>query len=132
VKEAGGSIEQVSKMKTLVPDDFVIYSGDDSMTLPMMSVGGYGIISVAGHVVGNQIRAMVDAFVAGKVEEAAARHKELYPIFKSLFITSNPVPVKYALQQVGIGNAKVRLPLVEASDSEKAIVLQTMKDLQLV
>lgn len=132
VKEAAGSIEQVSKIKTLVPDDFIIYSGDDSLTLPMMAVGAYGIISVAAHVVGKPIRAMVDAYAAGKVEEAAALHKKLYPIFKSLFITSNPVPVKYALSQVGIGNGKVRLPLVEASDADKAVILQTMKDLDLV
>lgn len=132
VKEAAGSIEQVSKIKTLVPDDFIIYSGDDSLTLPMMAVGAYGIISVAAHVVGKPIRAMVDAYAAGKVEEAAALHKKLYPIFKSLFITSNPVPVKYALSQVGIGNGRVRLPLVEASDADKAVILQTMKDLDLV
>lgn len=122
----------MSKIKTLVPDDFIIYSGDDSLTLPMMAVGAYGIISVAAHVVGKPIRAMVDAYAAGKVEEAAALHKKLYPIFKSLFITSNPVPVKYALSQVGIGNGKVRLPLVEASDADKAVILQTMKDLDLV
>lgn len=132
VKEAGGSLEQVSKIKTLVPDDFIIYSGDDSLTLPMMAVGAYGIISVAAHVVGPQVRAMVDAYAAGQVAEAAALHKKLYPIFKSLFITSNPVPVKYALSQVGFGNGKVRLPLVEANDSEKAAVLQTMKDLNLL
>ena len=132
VKEAGGSVEQVSKIRTLVPDDFVIYSGDDSLTLPMMSVGAYGVISVAAHVAGKEISAMIDAYVAGNVVEAAQWHKKLYPIFKSLFITANPVPVKYALSQVGFGNGKVRLPLVEANDSEKAIVFQTMKDLHLV
>ncbi len=132
VKEAGGSVEQVSKIRTLVPDDFVIYSGDDSLTLPMMSVGAYGVISVAAHVAGKEIRAMIDAYVAGNVAEAAQWHKKLYPIFKSLFITANPVPVKYALSQVGFGNGKVRLPLVEANDSEKAIVFQTIKDLHLV
>lgn len=81
VKEAAGSIEQVSKIKTLVPDDFIIYSGDDSLTLPMMAVGGYGIISVAAHVVGPQIRAMVDAYAAGNVAEAAALHKEIVSNF---------------------------------------------------
>lgn len=132
VKEAAGSIEQVSKIKQLVPADFIIYSGDDSLTLPMMAVGGYGIISVAAHVVGNQVKAMVDAYVAGNVAEATALHQQLYPIFKSLFITSNPVPVKYALNQVGFGNGQVRLPLVEANDQEKAAVLKTMQDLKLV
>lgn len=97
-----------------------------------MAVGGYGIISVAGHVAGSQIHAMVDAYAAGNVKEAEAMHRKLYPIFKSLFITSNPVPVKYALSQVGFGNAKVRLPLVEANENEKATVLKTMKDLALV
>lgn len=132
VKEAAGSIEQVSQIRQLVEDDFIIYSGDDSLTLPMMAVGGYGIISVAGHVVGKQIHAMVDAYAAGNVKEAEAMHRKLYPIFKSLFITSNPVPVKFALSQIGIGNGKVRLPLVEANDAEKEKVLQTMKALELV
>ena len=132
VKEAGGSIEQVSQIKQLVDDDFIIYSGDDSLTLPMMAVGGYGIISVAGHVIGKEIHAMVDAYVDGRVAEAQAWHKKLYPMFKNLFITSNPVPVKYALSQVGIGNGKVRLPLVEANETEKEIVRGTMQNLGLV
>lgn len=132
VKEAAGSVEQVSKIRTLVADDFVIYSGDDSLTIPMMSVGAYGVISVAAHVVGNQIHDMVYSFAAGEVDKAAALHKQLYPIFKSLFITSNPVPVKYALSQVGVGNGIVRLPLVGASDADKAVVLKTMQDLKLV
>lgn len=132
VKEAAGSIEQVSQIKQLVDDDFIIYSGDDSLTLPMMAVGGYGIISVAGHVIGKEIHAMVDAYAEGRVAEAQAWHKKLYPMFKNLFITSNPVPVKYALSQVGIGNGKVRLPLVEANDKEKDIVYGTMQKLGLV
>ena len=122
----------VVAIKGLVDDDFIIYSGDDSLTLPMMAVGGYGIISVAGHVVGNQIHAMVDAYAAGNVKEAEAMHRKLYPIFKSLFITSNPVPVKFALKQQGFGNGKVRLPLVEANEKEQEAVLKTMKDLELV
>ncbi len=132
VKEAAGSIEQVSQIKQLVDDDFIIYSGDDSLTLPMMAVGGSGIISVAGHVVGKEIHAMVDAYVDGRVAEAQEWHKKLYPMFKNLFITSNPVPVKYALSQVGFGNGKVRLPLVEANDAEKEIVYNTMQKLGLV
>ena len=132
VKEAGGSIEQVSQIKQLVDDDFIIYSGDDSLTLPMMAVGGYGIISVAGHVIGKEIHAMVDAYAEGRVAEAAEWHKKLYPMFKNLFITSNPVPVKYALSQVGFGNGKVRLPLVEANETEKEIVRGTMQKLGLV
>lgn len=132
VKEAGGSIEQVSQIRQLVDDDFIIYSGDDSLTLPMMSVGAYGVISVASHVIGKEIHAMVDAYVAGNVTEATAMHKKLYPMFKNMFITSNPVPVKYALSQIGIGNGKVRLPLVEANDTEKSIILKTMQKLALV
>ena len=132
VKEAGGSIEQVSQIKQLVEDDFIIYSGDDSLTLPMMAVGGYGVISVAAHVIGKEIHAMVDAYVDGRVAEAMEWHKKLYPMFKNLFITSNPVPVKYALSQIGFGNGKVRLPLVEANDAEKAVVHGTMEKLGLV
>ncbi|MBQ5668063.1 MAG: 4-hydroxy-tetrahydrodipicolinate synthase, partial [Peptococcaceae bacterium] len=132
VKEAGGSIEQVSQIKQLVEDDFIIYSGDDSLTLPMMAVGGYGVISVAAHVIGKEIHAMVDAYVDGRVAEAMEWHKKLYPMFKNLFITSNPVPVKYALSQIGFGNGKVRLPLVEANDAEKTVVHGTMEKLGLV
>lgn len=132
VKEAGGSIEQVSQIRQLVDDDFIIYSGDDSLTLPMMSVGAYGVISVASHVIGKEIHAMVDAYIAGNVIEAATMHKKLYPMFKNMFITSNPVPVKYALSQIGIGNGKVRLPLVETNATEKEIILKTMQNLNLV
>ena len=132
VKEAAGSIEQVSQIKQLVDDDFIIYSGDDSLTLPMMAVGGYGVISVAAHVIGKEIHAMVDAYVEGRVAEAQEWHKKLYPMFKNLFITSNPVPVKYALNQIGFGNGNVRLPLVEANDAEKQIVRDTMQKLGLI
>lgn len=132
VKEAGGSIEQVSQIRQVVKDDFIIYSGDDSLTLPMMSVGAYGVISVASHVIGKEIHEMVDAYVEGRVLEATAMHKKLYPMFKNMFITSNPVPVKYALHQIGIGNGKVRLPLVETNATEKEIILTTMKKLNLV
>ena len=132
VKEAAGSIEQVSQIKQLVDDDFIIYSGDDSLTLPMMAVGGYGVISVAAHVIGKEIHAMVDAYVEGRVAEAQEWHKKLYPMFKNLFITSNPVPVQYALNQIGFGNGNVRLPLVEANDAEKQIVRDTMQKLGLI
>ena len=132
LKQANGSVEDVAKIRGMVDEDFVIYSGDDSLTIPMMSAGAYGVISVVAHVAGKQIHEMVDTFAAGNVAEAAQMNAKLLPIFKSMFITSNPVPIKFGLQQIGIGNAQVRLPLVEANDAEKAVVLKTMKDLQII
>ncbi|RYD06785.1 dihydrodipicolinate synthase [Desulforamulus aquiferis] len=97
IKEAAGIIDQVSELRRLLPEDFAIYSGDDSMTLPMLSLGAKGIISVAAHVAGKQIKEMIDAFTSGNTTLAANIHKQLFPLFKGLFIATNPVPVKAAL-----------------------------------
>ena len=132
VKEASGKLDQVSKIRALAKEDFVIYSGDDSLTLPILAVGGYGIISVVGHVAGEQIREMVQLYLDGQVEAAAKMHIKLYDLFKTMFITANPVPIKYALNLKGMNVGPVRLPLVEANDKEKASIKACLEKLELL
>lgn len=131
LKDAAGSLDQTSATRQLCPKDFVIWSGDDSLTLPMMSVGAVGIISVASHIVGKEIAQMVSAYHAGDVKKATEIHLRLLPIFKVLFITSNPSPVKYALELIGQPVGKPRLPLVEPTDKEKEQIKKVIKDLGL-
>lgn len=121
VKEASGSIGQISDVCRLMPDGFRVYSGDDAMTLPLLALGGYGIVSVIGHVFGIQIRELVDNF-ASDPKRAASIHHFLTPATKALFSAPNPVPVKYALAQLGFDCESVRLPLVTMTDEEKKVV----------
>lgn len=106
--------------------EFLTYSGDDSQTLPQLAVGGQGVVSVAGHVAGPLIKKMLEAFFAGKVEEAAAIHQRLFPLFEVLFITSNPVPVKHALKLMGRPAGPVRQPLWKATREEEQQVESVM------
>ena len=115
-------MDQVSELRRVLPESFAIYSGDDSLTMPMMSLGARGIVSVAGHVVGPRIREMVNAFTAGNTTMATKIHLELFPVFKGLFITTNPVPVKAALNMLGWQVGEPRLPLVAATAEEKETV----------
>ncbi len=132
VKDAAGDLNQTSSIKMLCPKDFLIWSGDDSLTLPMLSVGAYGVISVASHVAGQEIKTMVDRFVKGNTAGAQEMHNFLMPLFKVLFITSNPSPVKYAIKMIGIDCGGTRLPLVEPTDAEKHAIKKVMQDLNLV
>lgn len=132
VKEASGSLDQVAEIRRTTPQDFIIYSGDDSLTLPMLALGGHGVISVASHVAGKLIKEMIANFIAGKVEEAKEIHLKLYPLFKVLFITTNPVPVKAAVKLAGINVGPPRLPLVEATSQEVEAIEKVMKDLDLI
>jgi len=118
IKEASGDLNQVSQLRSLVPDDFLIYSGDDSLTLPILAVGGDGVVSVASHLVGRQLKDMVTAFLAGKVKEALQLHLQLLPIMRVLFITTNPVLVKRALEFVGFDSGPLRQPLVDLTEAE--------------
>ncbi|NLJ74433.1 MAG: 4-hydroxy-tetrahydrodipicolinate synthase [Firmicutes bacterium] len=124
IKEASGNLEQVSVLKTLVPDDFLIFSGDDALTLPILAVGGAGVVSVVSHLVGREIKAMIDAYFAGKVKDALEMHLQLMPLFKAMFLTTNPVPVKRALEYMGVETGPLRLPLVDLSEQEA----QTIKE----
>lgn len=122
LKEAAGSMDQVSGLKEILPPDFKIYSGDDSLTLPMLALGCEGIVSVAGHVVGDEIRKMIDAWFSGDHQTALSWHLKLMPLFKGIFVTTNPVPIKYLLQKVGINAGSVKLPLVAATPEEEAFL----------
>jgi len=132
VKEASGNLNQMSEICAGAPDGFLVYSGDDSLTLPLLAVGGVGVVSVASHVVGRDIRRMCEAFFAGKVQEATKLHHRMLPLFKALFCTTNPVPVKAALNMLGANVGGVRLPLVEANDREKEIVRKALRDYGLL
>jgi 4-hydroxy-tetrahydrodipicolinate synthase len=132
IKEAGGSMDQVSELRRLLPDRFEIYSGDDSLTLPILSIGGKGIVSVVSHLVGIRMKEMVNAFISGNITLATEIHLELFPLFKGIFVTTNPVPVKAALNMRGWQVGVPRLPLVEATPAEKESIQRIMESLKLV
>lgn len=119
IKEASGNLDFVSQLRSDGPASLSIYSGDDSLTLPLLSVGGCGVISVASHLVGDRIQAMIRAFEAGDVKQAQQEHIRLFPLFKALFLETNPIPVKAALSLQGWDVGAVRPPLVAASDQVK-------------
>jgi 4-hydroxy-tetrahydrodipicolinate synthase len=113
-KAASGSTEEVSQLRALCGDRLAIYSGDDVLTLPMLAVGAVGVVSVASHLVGAEIQALVQAFLAGDTATALQLHQRLLPLFKGLFCTTNPIPVKAALELTGWPVGAPRLPLVSA------------------
>ena len=123
IKEASGNLDQVSQIRRSTPDDFAIYAGDDSLTLPLLAVGGHGVISVASHLAGTKIQSMIQAFLAGNVQAAIQIHLALFPLFKALFLTTNPIPVKAALRIQGWQVGSTRSPLVDAPPE----VIQTLK-----
>ena len=127
LKEAGGSADRVSQLRAVLSPRFEILSGDDSLTLPFMSLGAQGVISVASNVVPRQVSQMVKAFAAGQPRAAARIHHRLYPLFKDLFIESNPVPVKSALAMMGLIEEEYRLPLTPLSAKNREILRATMK-----
>lgn len=126
IKEATGNLDQASEIRRLTPSEFQIYSGDDSLTLPLLAVGGKGVISVASHLVGNQLQQMIRAFETGNNQVATQIHLKLLPLFKSLFITTNPIPLKIALKLTGWDVGSTRLPL--QCDEQEKIEL-TLKDI---
>ncbi|MDF5724839.1 MAG: 4-hydroxy-tetrahydrodipicolinate synthase [Rhizonema sp. PD37] len=132
IKESTGSIDQVSEIRRLTPQEFQIYSGDDYMTLPLLAIGAKGVVSVASHLVGNQIKQMILAFGSGQVQEATEIHLKLFPLFKALFATTNPILVKKALELQGWEVGSTRLPLWEA-DSQVCQELEVvLTELNLV
>jgi 4-hydroxy-tetrahydrodipicolinate synthase len=112
IKEAGGSVDRVDQLKQAMGSDITVLSGDDGLTLPFISVGAEGVISVASNLLPKQVVQLVDSALANDLVKARAAHRKLYPVFKSLFIEPNPVPVKFAMQRAGIiSSAEVRSPL---------------------
>lgn len=129
VKEASGSLDQVSEIVRSTAKEFMVYSGDDSLTLPIMSIGGAGIISVAAHIVGKQMQIMLKAFADGDVNKAQSIHAELLPFFKVIFVTTNPIPIKAAVNLLGLHAGPLRLPLVAPTSGELEKIKQVMKDI---
>jgi 4-hydroxy-tetrahydrodipicolinate synthase len=132
VKDAASDIAGTAKLAADKPDDFIIWSGNDSETLPIMAVGGYGVISVASHLAGARIGEMIAAYCKGDAEGAAAANRELQPLFDVLFITSNPIPLKAALEMTGRRVGEPRLPLVPATDAERSQVRAVLGDMGLI
>lgn len=130
IKQSFGDMDKITEMKLCCPEDFTIYSGDDSLTLPMMSLGARGVISVASHVFGSQIKSMIRNYKNGEFLPAVNMHKKLYPAFRKLFMAPNPVPVKAVLAHKGIIEDYVRKPLVELNDTEKQDLFAVIDKIQ--
>ncbi|AFY48839.1 dihydrodipicolinate synthase [Nostoc sp. PCC 7524] len=132
IKEASGNIDQASEIRRLTPKEFQIYSGDDSLTLPLLAIGAKGVVSVASHLVGNQLQQMIQAFESGQVAVASEIHLQLFPLFKALFVTTNPIPVKQALKLQGWEVGSTRPPLCEADPEVSQKLAAVMKNLDLI
>ena len=126
VKQSFGDMDAVTELKSSCPNDFAVYSGDDSLTLPMLALGAHGVISVASHLFGKEIKSMIRNFKTGDAMTAKNMHMKLYPIFKKLFMAPNPVPVKAALAYRGVIDDYVRRPLVELTKTEKTELFFTL------
>lgn len=129
VKQSNPDMDLVTEIVDSAPDGFMVYSGDDSLTLPMLSLGGYGVISVASHIIGSKIKEMITCYKSGKVREATVIHMQCYPAFKKIFIAPNPTPIKYALKELGVLNSdRVRLPLVPINSEQRNTVKEMLKE----
>ncbi|MDQ0230476.1 4-hydroxy-tetrahydrodipicolinate synthase [Metabacillus malikii] len=119
IKEASGNLDAMAEIITKTNDAFSLYSGDDGLTLPTLSIGGAGVVSVASHIIGPEMKEMISLFLNGDHEAAAKQHRSLLPIMKQLFTSPNPVPVKTALQLKGLDVGTVRLPLIPLTNDER-------------
>lgn len=131
IKESSGDMDQITRLIASVDKSTEVYSGDDYLLLPILSVGGKGVVSVASHLVGKQIKELIEQFKNGNVREATNLNQQLYPIYKGLFITSNPVPVKYALSQKGFCQPYVRAPLAELNEQEKNATDHWLREIEI-
>jgi 4-hydroxy-tetrahydrodipicolinate synthase len=127
IKEASGSVERISELRTRLPESFTILSGDDSLTLPFMSVGAVGVVSVASNLFPAEVCALVRAYEGGDAKLALDLHRKMFPLFKDLFIEPNPVPVKTALAWRGAMSVEVRLPLCEMSEANRTRLRKTLE-----
>ncbi|MGE5544141.1 MAG: 4-hydroxy-tetrahydrodipicolinate synthase [Bacillota bacterium] len=132
LKEASGNMDQMSELANSTPEGFIIYSGDDSLTLPMMSLGAWGVVSIASHLVGREISEMIEAYIAGDVQKASRIHLRLFPVFKVLFITSNPVPLKESLRVLGKDSGVLREPLCPPSAGECLEIARVLRQFGLL
>lgn len=130
LKAASGSTDEVTQLRLTCGARMAVYSGDDALTLPMLSVGAVGVVSVASHLVGRRIRAMIEAQLSGRNAEALGQHEQLLPLFRALFATTNPIPVKAALEASGWPVGAPRLPLVPLSAAMRDDLNQTLAALR--
>ena len=130
VKQSNGNLDLISEIKMLCPDDFAIYSGDDSLTLPMMSIGAHGVVSVASHVVGAEIKSMIHNFKSGQVTASSNMHSYLYPLFKKIFMAPNPTPIKALLSKLNVIQNYVRRPLVELDEQDRLSLVECLIDVK--
>jgi len=131
IKEASGNLDQVSKIIADTREGFLVYSGNDNDTLPILALGGYGVISVASHLVGNQMKEMISNAIEGRTGRAAQIHRYLLPLFNAMFVVSNPVPIKYALNHVGFHVGDPRLPLTPLDDKSAATLEAVLKNYRI-
>lgn len=132
VKEASGSLDQVSEIVRTARPGFQVYSGDDALTLPVLAVGGCGIISVAGHAVAERMQEMIGAYLAGDVKKAQTIHLELMPFFKVIFVTTNPIPIKTAVNLMGLTGGNFRPPMVPPTAAETEQLRNVMRNLHII
>jgi 4-hydroxy-tetrahydrodipicolinate synthase len=132
IKEATEDFGKISRVIREAPPHFKVYTGEDHLTLPILAIGGYGVVSVAAHVAGRQMKAMIENYLAGRVEKAKELHLALTPVYESLFLTANPIPLKSALRLCGFDAGSLRLPLVEASGEIVARLKADLQNLSLV
>jgi 4-hydroxy-tetrahydrodipicolinate synthase len=132
IKEASGILDQTSAILSNCGDGFYVYSGDDSLTLPILALGGSGVVSVAAHLVAPDIKNMINFYAEGKIQEARELHYKLFELFKVLFITTNPVPVKTALEMAGIQVGGFRLPLCPPGPGEKEAIHEVLSEINLL
>jgi|SRR5690625_815217 len=119
LKDATGDLQEMTQIIAETPDSFAIYSGDDQLTLPVLAIGGHGIVSVSAHVIGDQMQQMIDHYLSGDVKRAAYIHQQLLPIMNAMFAQPSPAPVKTALNMQGVQVGPVRLPLVSLTETEQ-------------
>ncbi len=132
VKEASGSMPQVMDLIAQKPSDFAVLSGDDNLTLPILALGGVGVISVASNLIPGRMQKLVDAFLAGDTEAARTEHYTLLPFFKGLFLDTNPIPIKYGVSLTGRAKEVYRLPLCSMSEADKATFKSIMSECGLL
>jgi 4-hydroxy-tetrahydrodipicolinate synthase len=130
-KEASGNLDQISRIIDCTGDSFLVYSGNDNDTLPILSLGGYGVISVSSHLVGKQMQEMITNVIEGRMDRAARIHHSLLPLFSAMSVVSNPVPIKYALNRIGFRVGDTRLPLTPPDESSASIIEKALSSLQI-
>ncbi|MEE9247605.1 MAG: 4-hydroxy-tetrahydrodipicolinate synthase [Dehalococcoidia bacterium] len=127
IKEASGDFDQIARIISGAREGFKVWSGNDGDTLPILALGGYGVVSVLSHLVGVQIKEMIQRYVDGDQMEAARIHRHLLPLVNSMFVVANPIPLKYAMRVSGFDVGGTRLPLVEPDEATAATILETLK-----